>query len=153
MMKICCGIYDGKVMPTAEGLENRLRDTSRKRMADEAFTQLPYAMWMYNHVVRDMLNYMVEWRIGMFTDFSVTAGKCGKYFKRYLPTELYAQYAATYSGSDSNDIWSAVYTMCDLFHALALSVAEHFSFTYHQNEENGLREYLRIVRERVVWRT
>jgi aminoglycoside 6-adenylyltransferase len=71
----------------------------------------------------------------------------GKYFKRYLPPELYAQYAATYSGSDYADIWSAVEVMCDLFHTLALTVAAHFDFTYRQEEEAGMREYLRMVKD------
>jgi GrpB-like predicted nucleotidyltransferase (UPF0157 family) len=38
--------------------------------------------------------------------------------------------------------------MCDLFHTLAVAVAAHFNFTYRQNEEAGIREYLRMVRER-----
>jgi aminoglycoside 6-adenylyltransferase len=59
-----------------------------------------------------------------------------------LPPDLYARYAATYSGSDYKDIREAVFTMCDLFHTLALPVAEHFAFTYRQHEEDGMREYL-----------
>jgi aminoglycoside 6-adenylyltransferase len=112
--------------------------------------ELPYAMEMFNHYVRDMLNGMVEWFIGSQTNFSVSAGKMGKYFKRYLPPDLYEQYAATYSGSDYSDIWVAVDTMCDLFHTLALAVAAHFDFTYRQEEEDGMREYLKMVKEYVL---
>jgi aminoglycoside 6-adenylyltransferase len=112
--------------------------------------ELPYAMEMFNHYVRDMLNGMVEWFIGSQTNFSVSAGKMGKYFKRYLPADLYEQYAATYSGSDYSDIWVAVDTMCDLFHTLALAVAAHFDFTYRQEEEDGMREYLKMVKEYVL---
>ncbi|MCL2513767.1 MAG: aminoglycoside 6-adenylyltransferase, partial [Oscillospiraceae bacterium] len=89
---------------------------------------------------------MIEWYIGAKRGFSLSAGKNGKYFKRHLPPELYERYAATYSGSDYDDIWAAVHTMCDLFHELALSVAAHFGFAYRQNEEDGIREYLRMVR-------
>jgi len=34
-----------------------------------------------------------------------------------------------------------------LFHTLAVKVSAHFGFTYRQNEEAGIREYLRMVRE------
>jgi len=109
--------------------------------------EMPYAMEMLNHYVRNMLNSAVEWYIGVQTDFSVSTGKMGKYFKRYLQPELYAQYAATYSGCDYSDIWAAIAVMCDLFHTLALSVAARFSFTYRQDEEDGMREYLRMVKD------
>ena len=56
--------------------------------------ELPYAMGMLNHYVRDMLNEMVQWHIGIKTHFSVSTGKMGKYFKKYLSSELYGQYAA-----------------------------------------------------------
>jgi aminoglycoside 6-adenylyltransferase len=64
-----------------------------------------------------------------------------------LPAELYAQYSATYSGSNYDDIWAAVFTMCDLFHTLAIHVAKHFGYIYRQDEEDGMRRYIKIVRE------
>lgn len=115
-----------------------------------ARNELPYVMKMFNDYVRDMLNKMVEWYIGVNTGFSVSAGKYGKYFKKFLPPELYAQYTATYCGGNYTDIWAAVDTMCNLFHTLALTVATHFDFTYRQEEEDGMREYLRMVKEHVL---
>lgn len=109
--------------------------------------ELSYVMNMLNDVVRTELHDMIGYYIGTQHGFNLSAGKNGKYFKRYLSPELYTQYAATYSGSDYNDIWKAIYAMCDLFHTLALSVAAHFGFTYRQNEEDGMRAYLRMVRE------
>jgi aminoglycoside 6-adenylyltransferase len=90
---------------------------------------------------------MINWYIGTRHEFNISTGKDGKFFKKYLPPELYAQYTATYSGSDYAEIWSSVDAMCDLFHILAVAVAEHFGFNYRQNEEAGIREYLRMVRE------
>ena len=109
--------------------------------------ELSYVMNMLNDVIRSELHDMIGWHIGTHHGFNLSVGKSGKYFKRYLTPELYKQYAATYSGSNYNDIWTAIYAMCDLFHTLALQVAAHFGFTYRQNDEDGMREYLRIVRE------
>ena len=109
--------------------------------------ELSYVMNMLNDVVRSELHDMIGWYIGTRHGFDLSVGKNGKYFKRYLTPELYAKYTATYSGSDYNDIWAALYAMCDLFHTLALSVAEHFGFAYRQHEEDGMREYLRMVKE------
>jgi aminoglycoside 6-adenylyltransferase len=108
--------------------------------------ELSYVMNMLNEVARSELHDMIGWYIGTQHGFNLSVGKSGKYFKRYLTPELYEQYAATYSGSDYNDIWAAIYAMCDLFHTLALLVAAHFGFTYRQDEEDGMRIYLGMVK-------
>lgn len=107
--------------------------------------EIPYVMHMLNEVVREELHYMINWYIGVNHGFALSTGKAGKYFKRYLPPKLYAQYAATYSDGDYEHIWAAIDVMCDLFHMLALVVASHFGFSYRQEEEDGMREYLRMI--------
>ena len=51
--------------------------------------EMPYAMDMLNHPVRDMLNCMMSWHIGTKTDFSVSVGKSCKYFQRYLDPQMW----------------------------------------------------------------
>jgi len=108
--------------------------------------ELPFAMNMYNTIVREMHDKMVEWYIGIENDFSVSVGKSGKYFKRYLPPELYAKYAATYSDSDYNNFWKAIFTACELFHYVAVKIAEHLNIKYNQDEEDGMIKYLNSVK-------
>ena len=109
--------------------------------------ELPYAMEMFNLIVRDMLNQMTDWYIGVTHDFKVSAGKMGKNYKRYLPEELYKQYAATYSDSESDNIWQAVFTACGLFRGLAGKVAKHFGYTYNISEDENMTEYMLKVKE------
>ena len=121
-----------------------LNNMAKGIMRDE----LPYVMHMLNSDVRDELHDMINWYIGVQQGFQLSTGKAGKYFKKYLADELYRQYVKTYPGSDYQEIWNAVFVMCDLFHTLALPVAGHFGFTYKQCEENGMREYLSKVNEK-----
>lgn len=109
--------------------------------------ELPYAMEMFNHYVRDMLNQMTDWYIGVNNDFKVSAGKMGKNYKRYLPEKLYKQYAATYSDSDYAHLWTAVFTGCGLFRILAETVANHFNYTYDLTEDKNMTEYMLKVKE------
>jgi aminoglycoside 6-adenylyltransferase len=111
-----------------------------------ARNEIPYAMKMFNEYVRDMLNNMVEWYIGIDMDFSVSAGKFGKYFKNYLPSFLYEMYLKTYSDADTKNLWSAIFTACDLFHIIALHVAEHGGYTYNSDEETGMLLYLNSLK-------
>lgn len=108
--------------------------------------ELPYVMEMYNHYVRDMLNQMVEWYIGVHNDFQVSAGKMGKYFKKYLPENLYDMYAKTYSDSDYCHIWHSVFTACELFRLLASEVAEFFGYVYNEQEDRNIMRYMEQVR-------
>jgi len=109
--------------------------------------ELPYTMNMLNTVVRVELHDMIYWYIGTQHGFDLSAGKDGRFFKQYLPSEIYSKYTETYSSGDYTDIWRSVDVMCDLFHLLAITVAPHFDFTYKQDEEDGIREYLRLVKE------
>lgn len=111
--------------------------------------ELPYVMNMLNVWVRSELHDMINWYIGTRHSFNLSTGKAHKYIRKYLPPELYTQYKATYSGSNYTDIWAAVDMMGNLFHTLALEVASHFGFTYRQEEEDGIREYLRMVIHRI----
>lgn len=110
--------------------------------------ELPYAMWMYNVIVRDMLVKMLEWYIGINTDFSVSAGKLGKLFKKYLPDEFYKMYTETYSDSDYNNFWSAIFKGCDLFRTIAPIVSEYFGYIYNQNEDTNITEYLTNIKNK-----
>ena len=108
--------------------------------------ELPYAMEMYHLVVRKLLNGMIDWYIGTLTDFSVSTGKMGKYYKKFLPSEIYALYAKTYSDSEYDNFWTAIFTTCSLFHSVALSVSKYSNFTYRQYEEDSIIEYLNKVK-------
>lgn len=109
--------------------------------------ELPYAMYMLNCVVRPELHCMIDWYIGILHGFNLSTGKQGKFYKKYLPPGLYEKYSATYSGSDYTEMWRAVDTMCDLFHTLATAVADRFGFSYRQDEEDGIKKYLKMVKE------
>lgn len=108
--------------------------------------QLTYAMWMYNAVVRENMTKVIDWYIGINTDFSVSVGMSGKYYKKYLPENIYSLFTKTYSGSDYNDLWAAIFNACELFRIIAPPVGKHFGFTYNQEEDTNMMEYLNWVK-------
>ena len=105
--------------------------------------QLPYAMWMYNVVIHPMLCRMIDWYIGVHNDFSVSVGMKGKYYQKYLPETLYAQFIQTYAGGDFAALWQSVFIACDLFDALARDVAQHLNFSYISSEPDHTIPYLK----------
>ena len=112
--------------------------------------ELPYAMWMFNVPVRNMLVKMIEWHIGVNTKFSLSAGKMGKYFKKYLSDDLYEMYAKTYCNRDYHNFWIPVFKSCELFRIVADNVSSKLGYKYNQMEDKNMTEYLIKVKNNTL---
>ncbi len=110
--------------------------------------QQPYAMKMYNQIVHAELDKMLEWYIGTRTGFSVSVGMWGKYFKKYLPAEMYELYTKTYS--DFEMLWSAVFAACELFRTVAPVVGQYFGYMYNKDDDNNMTQYLNKMMNREI---
>lgn len=108
--------------------------------------ELPYAKEMFESVVREDLNQMVCWWIGIRYSFQISAGKMGKYFKTLLPQGYYHTYTETYADGDYERLWSAVFTACSLFSTLAQEAANHLGYSYNKEEEENMTGYLKHIR-------
>ena len=109
--------------------------------------ELPYAMEMYNEIVRSDLKDMINWYIGVKNDFKVSAGKLGKYYKRLLPAEIYQKYMSTYSDASYDRLWKAVSAACGLFGELAREVGLSLGYIYNGQDETNMLAYLKWVME------
>ncbi|WP_377890435.1 aminoglycoside 6-adenylyltransferase [Alkalihalobacillus sp. R86527] len=108
--------------------------------------ELPYAKFMMECVVRQDLNRMVEWWIGTNTNFEVSTGKVGNYFRKQLPASHWNTYKATYSDDNYENMWAALFSSGELFRQLGKDVARDLSFTYPSQDDENMTEYLNQVR-------
>ncbi|KRG14939.1 aminoglycoside adenylyltransferase [Virgibacillus soli] len=108
--------------------------------------ELSYAKEMMDVPVRNMLMQMLEWRIGIDTDFSVSAGKSGKYFKHYLDPETWKHFVETYPDGEYDNMWKSLFRMGDLFRTSAQKVANHFKFEYPESDDAKVTAHLQHVR-------
>lgn len=109
--------------------------------------ELPYAMFLYDRHARNMLMRMTEWYIGTKHDFKVSSGKYGKYFEKFLEPEIWCKYVKTYTDSNYDNLWNALFTTCDLFRFLAEKVAEHFGFEYPYGDDQRVTVHLKHVKQ------
>lgn len=109
--------------------------------------ELPFAMSTYNTLVRNMLETMLGWYIGSYTDYSVSTGKLNKYLKKYLPHAFYKEYEKTYTDSNYDHFWNAIDVAYTLFRKTALIVGEYFRYSYYEAEEQASRKYVKKIRE------
>ncbi|WP_367275885.1 aminoglycoside 6-adenylyltransferase [uncultured Metabacillus sp.] len=108
--------------------------------------ELPYAKQMFERHVRDALDEMVSWWIGIKYDFQISSGKMGKYFKRYLPELYWEMYQKSYSDGNYKHMWDSIFVACDLFRTLAKDVAHFLSYTYPTDDDRNMVKYLQHVR-------
>lgn len=109
--------------------------------------ELPYAMDVINFVLRPHLKRLLEWKMGIENNFSVSAGKSCKYFKKYLQEETYRQFLATYSIAEIESIWNSVFEMCDLFQSTAVELSKKQKFVYDFEQAENSLSFLHHVKK------
>ena len=107
--------------------------------------EILYAQEHLNGPVRGMLMKMIEWQVGIQTDFSVSIGKYGKYLDKYLSTEKWNELLSTYATGSYEDAWRALVAMVNLFRDTAKFVSESLDFEYPFEEDQRVTAYLKHV--------
>lgn len=107
--------------------------------------ELPFAMTTYYDQAHHMLEVMLGWYIGSKTAYSVSCGKQNKYFKRYLPENVYLLYEETFPDSNYEHFREAIKTSCRLFREMAVLIAESLGCTYPEELEQGFMKYTKAV--------
>jgi len=108
--------------------------------------EIVYAKHMLDLYVREQLDKMLAWYIGIRTDYKESPGKMGKYFEKFLEPELWQMLLRTYSDADYDHTWDALLAMGELFRRVAIRVAEHYGFTYPHGDDQRVSNHLRHVR-------
>ena len=108
--------------------------------------ELSYAKGMLEGPVRDMFIVMLEWYIGMKTDFTVNTGKFGKHFEQYIEEDMWEQFKRTFSNAEYENIWDSFFVMGDLFREVANEIANTYEYQYPQDDDDKVTNYLKHVK-------
>ncbi|MBY0037380.1 aminoglycoside 6-adenylyltransferase [Bacillus cereus] len=108
--------------------------------------ELSYAKGMLEGPVRDMFIVMLEWYIGMKTDFTVNTGKFGKHFEQYIEEDMWEQFKRTFSNAEYENIWDSFFVMGDLFREVANKIANTYEYQYPQDDDDKVTNYLKHVK-------
>lgn len=107
--------------------------------------EITYAKHM-DLYIREQLMKMLEWYVGVKTDFQQSPGKLGKYLDQFLAPDLWTLLLQTYADADYEHSWDALLAMGELFRQIAIPVAEHFGYTYPVGDDERVTAHLRHVR-------
>ncbi len=109
--------------------------------------ELLYSLDVLNQCVRPMLLMMMEWKAGILTGFSCSAGKSGKLLPKLLPAADTNALFATYCGADSAQQQKALRQMMKLFGTTARFVADSLGFSFFEQEETGCLKIISLFLE------
>lgn len=106
-----------------------------------------YAKFMSENILRtDYFVPLIEWHIaGNHGWNNITTNKHGRLFKKYLSADLWNKVEKTFSGSDIEENWNALFAYADVVHELGTSLAEKLHFIYPEKLEEDIRNYLKEV--------
>ncbi len=105
--------------------------------------EMPYVQDMTNYCVRTELIKMLDWKVGIMTNWSVSTGKSSKYLYRWLSEEEWQMLMSTYFDCNIVNAWNAVFKMCDLFANVARFVGEQLGYEYKEEEGAAALQYLK----------
>jgi len=104
--------------------------------------ELTFVKHLQDVYVREQLMKMLVWYFGIKTGFKEAPGKMGKYLKKLLEPEIWADLEKTYSDANFENIWESLFVMGYLFRRLAKDVASKFGFQYSQQEDDNVSNFI-----------
>jgi aminoglycoside 6-adenylyltransferase len=111
--------------------------------------ELPFVAYNLGCDIRDkFLRTVIEWYIGMENGWAVDTGLHGRWFKRYLSPELWAEYETTFARADIEEQWKAFFNAVSLFRKLAKAVANGLGYAYPDQMDREITEYHNQIRNR-----
>lgn len=108
--------------------------------------EILYAHEHLNNILRPMLFKMIEWKVGINNDYSVSIGKSGKYLEKYLSEKCWQKLLTTYASGSYDDVWRALFEMVYLFRTTAIYVANRLGFAYKSEEDKRVTAYLEHIK-------
>lgn len=101
-----------------------------------------YAIGILNDYVRPKLIKMLNWQVGINTNFSLGTGKYSKNIKNYLDATTYEHLVMTYPALEIKAIWQSLDTMTTLFSKVAHDISKIFAYVYDEKQEHNALKHI-----------
>jgi len=106
------------------------------------------AKWCLDYDMKHIcLRQLLEWRMEIDHDWSVTAGSLGKGLKSRLPPDIWAKVEQTYVGASVADNWDALAHTMALFRQVAVEVGEHLGYAYPHDLHQRVSAYVDHIKQ------
>ncbi len=93
------------------------------------------------------LRKLLEWRVGIDTNWSLKAGAYGKGLHKHVQPDVWSELENTYVGMGIEENWVAMFTTIDLFRRVAVEVGERLGYEYPYEMDRRRMAYLHNVKK------
>jgi len=109
--------------------------------------QLTYAKHMSEQVMKEKLIELLIWHAAIITNYEKTIGYSGKYLENYIDQYVWDKFKKTYVDYNWENMWQALFLMCEIFDEVARTVSKHYGYRYNEEEYREVVRYLNFVRK------
>ncbi|MCG8572791.1 MAG: aminoglycoside 6-adenylyltransferase [Spirochaetes bacterium] len=111
--------------------------------------ELPFAKSMIGSSLHDQyLSTVINWYIGLENNWQVNTGVKGRFFKKFLSSDIWREYESTFAGSNLEDNWQAFFQLVKLFSKLGSYVGEQLGYPYPHAMEKEMNQFYRMIYQR-----
>jgi aminoglycoside 6-adenylyltransferase len=103
--------------------------------------EIYFAQYMQANLHK-LMRPIIEWYIGIKYDFKVNTGHNGRYFRQFLNDYEWSLILDTYSNSDIESTFKAVYASFNLINYMGVKIGESLDYPYPLNHENRVLKYI-----------
>ena len=108
--------------------------------------ELNFAKYMLDSIIRhENLEPLIRWYIGATVGRDTDVGIHGRWFKRYLPLDLWNRYLRTFAGSSIEENWKAVFTTIEFTREIATELAQRLGFKYPIRTDTLVSDYIKSI--------
>ena len=107
--------------------------------------ELPYAKHMFDSILIDCVRTLLEWYIGMNSDWKTNPGKCSKWFYRFLPKKIYEEFLSLYPSIHPAEIWAALFQTGPFARKIGMELAQRLGYPYPVEDEQNVTRYLKEI--------
>jgi aminoglycoside 6-adenylyltransferase len=93
------------------------------------------------------LRVMLEWRVEIDHNWSLKMGAYGRGLKKFVKQERWSEIESTYVGAGVEENWDALLKTIDLFRKIAFEVGSRLGYSYLENLDRKMMDYLHKVRD------
>lgn len=100
-----------------------------------------------NSLKQEHLRPMLEWHAEIDHQWTLKPGPYGRRLKQHLPPDLWAELERTYTSAGLQENWEALFQTIALMRRVATAVGEHLGFTYPEELDRRVINYLKKVQQ------
>lgn len=105
------------------------------------------ARWCLDYNMKHIyLLKMLEWRVEIDHNWSITVRNLGKGLKKQLPPEIWSALEKTFAGSDIEDNWQALGNTLGLFRQVAIEVGNSLGYEYPHKLHQRVSDYVKQIK-------